>query len=163
MVAIYIKYVILGVNYNNKSMIRSDTASGYAKAVNTLFELRGFPHPANLQVADNMSAVIIRNLEREEDIARQRHPLDNDIFAKLQQLAANSKSPDSVEHVVFNMVAFGRITGPRAGEYAQKTSQDLSHDLAKLVCIGVDVHWYSIPMYCFSRICHLFSRNLIFY
>jgi hypothetical protein len=47
--------------------------------------------------------------------------------------------------------------------YSCITSQDLSRDLAKLVCIGVDVHWYSIPMYCFSRICHLFSRNLIFY
>jgi hypothetical protein len=48
-------------------------------------------------------------------------------------------------------------------EEVQISSQDLSRDLAKLVCIGVDVHWYSIPMYCFSRICHLFSRNLIFY
>ena len=121
LVAIYIKYVILGVNYNNKSTVRSITAAGYAKAVNTLFELRRFPHPANFQLADNMSAIIIHNLEREENIARQRNSLDNDIFAQLQQLAARSASPDSVEQVVFNMVAFGRITGPRAGEYAQKT------------------------------------------
>ena len=120
LVAIYIKYVILGVNYNNKTMIRSETAAGYAKAVNTLFELRGFPHPANFKVADNMSAVIIHNLEREENIARQRNSLDNEIFAQLQQMAAKT-STDSVEQVVFNMVAFGRITGPRAGEYSQKT------------------------------------------
>jgi len=43
------------------------------------------------------------------------------------------------------------------------TSQDLSHDLAKLVRIGVVIHSYSIPIYYFSRIYQLFLRNLIFY
>jgi hypothetical protein len=38
-VAIYIKYVECGVNYNNKQVLCSATVQGYAKAVNKLFKL----------------------------------------------------------------------------------------------------------------------------
>ena len=78
LVAVYIKYVILGVNYNNKRQLRSATVKGYAKAVDILFKLRNFPLPAN---TDNMhnptnTAILVHNLEREETIAKQRSPID---------------------------------------------------------------------------------------
>ena len=34
---------------------------------------------------------------------------------------SDASPADLLEQVVFNMTSFGRITGPRAGEYAQKT------------------------------------------
>ncbi len=82
-VAIYIKYVQRGVNYNNKLALRSATVRGYVVAVNTLFKLRGFAPPANLSDPSNMTSILINNMLREEDIARQHAPLDNKIFAQL--------------------------------------------------------------------------------
>ena len=41
-VAIYTKYVMCGINYYNKDVLRSKTVRGYAVAVNTLFRLRGY-------------------------------------------------------------------------------------------------------------------------
>jgi hypothetical protein len=83
-VAIYIKYVQCGVNYNNKQVLCSATVQGYAKAVNNLFKLKSFSPPANLSNPNNMTAILLNNLLREEDIARQSAPLDNKIFAKLR-------------------------------------------------------------------------------
>ena len=110
---------MLGLNCRNKALVRSDTVKGYAAAVNTLFTLRAFPPPANFDDPFNMSAILICNLAREENIARQRSPLDNAIFARMQQTSANNPSRDSVDSVLFNAVALGRITGFRLGEFAQ--------------------------------------------
>jgi hypothetical protein len=41
------------------------------------------PIPADLSDPNNMSAILINNMLREEQVARQRAPLDNEIFAKL--------------------------------------------------------------------------------
>jgi hypothetical protein len=38
-VAIYIKYVQCGINYNNKQVLCSAMVQGYAEAVNNLFKL----------------------------------------------------------------------------------------------------------------------------
>ena len=116
----YIKDVMTGVNYNNKSVVRSATCQGYAAAVNHLFTLRDFPAPCKFDDKENMIATIIHNLEREEDIATQRSPLTSEIFAELKRMA-DATPEDSPENAVFNIVCFGRITGPRASEYAQKT------------------------------------------
>jgi len=119
-VAIYVKYVMLGVNYLNKRQVRSATVRGYAESVNTLFTLRGFKPPAVFDDPSNLVALLISNLKKEEeDIAKQRSPLDNHVFAKLQDKAARSKSKDSADVVLFNTVALGRITGHRLSEYAQ--------------------------------------------
>jgi hypothetical protein len=75
--AIYTKYVQKGVNYNNKQALRSATVRGFAKVVNTLFKLRGFAPPANLSDLSNMISILINNMLRKEDIARQHAPLDN--------------------------------------------------------------------------------------
>jgi hypothetical protein len=81
-VVIYIKYVQNGVNYNNKQALQSATVRGYAEAVNFLFKLCGFAPPADLSDSNNMTAILINNMLRKEDIARQRAPLDNEIFAE---------------------------------------------------------------------------------
>jgi hypothetical protein len=64
---------------------------------------------------------------REEDIARQRAPLDNKIFAKLHQTAMASKSEDSVCDLLFDVMALGRYIGPRLSKYAQTTQDKVDH------------------------------------
>jgi hypothetical protein len=51
--------------------------------VNNLFKLRSFSPPANFFDPNNMMAILLNNMLREEDIARQRAPHNNKIFAKL--------------------------------------------------------------------------------
>jgi hypothetical protein len=82
-VAIYIKYVQCGINYNNKQVLWSAMVQGYAEAVNNLFKLRSFSPPANLSDPNNMTAIFLNNMLWEEDIARQRAPLGNNFFAEL--------------------------------------------------------------------------------
>ncbi len=82
--AIYIKYVQCGVNYNNKQVLCSAMVRGYAKVVNNLFKLRSFSPPADFSDPNNMTAILLNNMLWEEDIVRQRAPLDNEIFAKLR-------------------------------------------------------------------------------
>jgi hypothetical protein len=81
--AIYIKYVHCGVNYNNKQVLCSATIQEYAKVVNNLFKLTRFSPPADLSDPNNMMAILLNNMLREKDIARQRAPLDNKNFAQL--------------------------------------------------------------------------------
>ncbi len=81
--AIYIKYGQCGIHYNNKQVFCNATVLEYAKAVNNLFKLRSFSPPADLSNPNNMTVILLNNMSREEDIARQRTPLDNETFAKL--------------------------------------------------------------------------------
>jgi hypothetical protein len=129
-VAIYIKYVQCGVNINSIKVLRSATVKGYAESVNTLFKLRNMPVPADLSDPNNMSAMLINNMLREEQIARQRAPLDNEIFAELRRVANASKSDDSANMLLRDVVTLGRYIGPRLSEYAQKNQRK------------VDVHTY---------------------
>jgi hypothetical protein len=127
-VAIYIKYVQCGVNYNNrKQVLWSATVRGYAKVVNSLFKLRTFSPPADLSNLNNMTAILLNNMLREEDIARQGALLDNKIFAKLRQTAIASKCKDSVSDLLFNIVALGHYIGPRLSEYTQTTQDKVDH------------------------------------
>ncbi len=70
-----------------------------------------------------MTSILINNMLREEDINRQRAPLDNKIFAELRHSAASSKNCDSANNLLFDFVSLGRYIGPRLSEYAQ-TNQD---------------------------------------
>jgi hypothetical protein len=126
-VAIYIKYVQCGINYNNKQVLWSATVQGYAKVVNSLFELRTFSPPANLFDLNNMTVILLNNMLREEDIVRQRALLNNKIFAKLRQMAVASKCKDSVSDLPFDVVALGCYIGPRLSEYAQTTQDKVDH------------------------------------
>jgi hypothetical protein len=126
-VAIYIKYVQCGVNYNNKQVLWSATVQGYAEVVNNLFKLRSFSPPADFSDPNNMTAILLNNMLREEDIVRQCAPLDNKIFAKLRRMAIASECKDSVIDLLFNVVALGRYIGPRLSEYAQTTQDKVNH------------------------------------
>jgi hypothetical protein len=72
---------------------------------------------------NNMMAILLNNMLREEDIARQCATLDNKNFAKLRQRATASKCEDSVSDLLFDVVALGHSTGPRLSKYVQ-TTQD---------------------------------------
>ena len=91
-VAIYIKFVMCGINYYNKDVLRLSTLQGYATAVNTLFQLRGYKQPTKLSNPSNMPGIIINNLIKEETMANHCSPLDSTIFAELQQAASLSHS-----------------------------------------------------------------------
>jgi hypothetical protein len=82
-VAIYIKYLMTGVNFRNKDFLRSATVQGYTSSINSLFKLQDMKPPIDVADPNNVSGILINNLVKEEDIARQRSPLDSAIFAKL--------------------------------------------------------------------------------
>ena len=63
--AIYVKYVMKGVNYLNKESVRSATCKGYALDAAKLFTLRGFPSPVNFSDDSNWSRILVHNLEVE--------------------------------------------------------------------------------------------------
>jgi len=44
-VAIYIKYLMTGVNFRNKDFLRLATVQGYASSINSLFRLRNMEEP----------------------------------------------------------------------------------------------------------------------
>ncbi len=71
-------------------------------------------------------AILLNNMLREEDIARQRAPLDKKI-AKLRQTATASKCKDSVSDLLFDVVALSRYIGPCLSKYAQTTQDKVDH------------------------------------
>jgi hypothetical protein len=126
-VAIYIKYVQCGINYNNKQFLCSATVGGYTEAVNNRFKLRSFSPPADLSDQNNMTAILLNNILLEEDIARQRAPLNNKIFAELRQMAIAKKCKDSVSDLLFDVMALGLYIGPRLSKYAQTTQDKVDY------------------------------------
>ena len=125
-VACYIKYVMLGVNYKNVKFMRSVTCKGYAESVSLLFELRGCPNPADFSDESNYTRTIVHHLEREEDVAKQRKPLDDKIFAEAKRMA-DATGEDSLESVCFNAIAVARILGFRRSEHVQTKKDEVDH------------------------------------
>ncbi len=82
-VAIYIGYLTSGVNFRNKDSLRLNTVKGNATGINSLFALRGMEAPIVLSDPNNMAGILINNLIKEEDIARQRSPLDSKMYAEM--------------------------------------------------------------------------------
>ena len=120
MVACWLKFAMLGINYKNKGTLRSKTSREYAEAVAELFALRGFPSPVNFDDPLNSITILVANQKKEEDVANQRRPLTLLIYAQLQKMAEEA-GQDSLEACVFNIVSIGKTVGPRACEFAQKT------------------------------------------
>jgi hypothetical protein len=116
-----------GINYYNKDVLQSSTLRGYATAVNTLFQLRGYEQPTELSNPSNMPGIIINNLIKEETVASQRSPLDSAIFAELQRAASFSHSHDSDRNLLFDMLTLSRFIGPRVSEYAQTTQDKVDY------------------------------------
>jgi hypothetical protein len=94
---------------------------------NNLFKFRSFSSPADLTDPNNLTAILLNNMLREEDIARQHSPLDNEIFAKLCGTAIASKCKDSVSGLHFEVVALGCYIGPCLSKYAQTTQDKVNH------------------------------------
>jgi hypothetical protein len=67
---------------------------------------------ADLMDPNNMTTILVNNLLKEEDIARQHIPLNNSIFAELQQMSETSHDKDSVDNLL-DIVALGCYIGPR--------------------------------------------------
>jgi hypothetical protein len=74
-----------------------------------------------------MTVILLDNMLQEENIARQRALLNNEIFAKLQQTATASKCKGSVSDLLFDDVALGRYIGPCLSKYAQTTQDKVDH------------------------------------
>ena len=126
-VAIYVGYLMSGVNFRNKDSLRSNTIKGYVTGINSLFTLRGMEVPIVLSDPNNMVGILINNLIKEEDIARQRSPLDSNIYAEMLQRSNVSRSPDSEQRTVFNVTTMGCYLGPRVSEYAQTTDKTVDY------------------------------------
>jgi hypothetical protein len=118
---------MFGINYYNKDVLRSSTLRGYATAVNTLFQLRGYKQPTKLSNPSNMPGIIINNLIKEETVASQRSPLDSTIFGELQRAASLSHSHDSDQNLLFDMLTLSRLIGPHIREYAQTTQDKVDY------------------------------------
>ena len=125
--AMYLKHLQFGVNYTNKDGLRAATLSGYATAIGFFFSLRGFNPPVVMADLNNEGSCIISNCKKEEDIAIQRLPLNNRIFAELQRSANNSKSLDSEKHTLFDITCMGRIIGPRVSEVGQTSPTKIDY------------------------------------
>jgi hypothetical protein len=120
-VAIYTKYLQSGINHYNKNNLQSTMLRGYTTAVNMLFKFRKYRPLINFNDEHNMAGVIINNIIKEENIAKQRAPLDSTIFAKIQQLACKSDNSNSDHSLFANIVTLTQYIGPRASEYTQTT------------------------------------------
>ncbi len=126
-VAIYIKYLMNGVNFRNKNFLRSATIQGYTNSANSLFKLRDMKPPIDVADPNNVLGILINNLVKEEDIVRQRSPLDSAIFAELLRKSNVSCSPDSEQPTLFDLVVMGRYIGPRVSKYAQTTDKSVDY------------------------------------
>lgn len=110
----------LGINIYNKDSLRSDTIKGYAKAAIKLFRLRDFPAPFDFNDTSSMAATVLNNYEEQEDIASQRLPLDDHIFAQILQISSSSDFL-SKECCLSDIIILSRYLGFRLSEYGQKS------------------------------------------
>jgi hypothetical protein len=78
---------------------------------------------------NNMAGILINNLIKEEDIARQRSPLDSNIFTKLLRKSNVSCLPDLEQCTSFNLVALDCYIGPRISKYAQTTDKNVYYQV----------------------------------
>ena len=121
LLAIYIKLLCSGENVKNKNELRSATVAGYVTDINKLHRLRHLPPPIDLK-GDSKAAQLYKNLSAEEDIARRRQPIDPAVAANIFK-AGTSAPPDSKEALIRDIIALGRMVGPRAAEIVQKTAK----------------------------------------
>ena len=133
-VAIYTKCVVTGVNYLNKETLRSATCGGYAIDASRLFSLRKFPNPVDFLDETNWTKTLTDNLEREENVACQRNPLNDMIHAEVIN-TANMTGPCYLEAAVADITSNGKILGCRASEHSHTSPDKVDyheHTLAKI-------------------------------
>lgn len=120
--AVFIKSIINGESIKNKNNIRSATVKGYANEINTLHTLRNLDPPIVFADKNNQLATLINNLERQEDIAKQRKPLTKQMAAEIIKRGKNANFT-SKESLLRNTAIVARKIGPRAAEFTQKTAK----------------------------------------
>ena len=104
---------------------QSTTVCGYIRSINILFQLRNCTIPADLSDKENICSKIIKSREQEEDIARQRSPITNEIFAYLLNRNQDNALQDSFEAAVTDFMIIIRLLGLRVSEYAQTTQNKI--------------------------------------
>jgi hypothetical protein len=118
-----------GINFRNKDFLRLATVQGYASSINLLFKLQDMKPPFEVANPNNILGILINNLVKEEDIARQRSPLDSAIFAELLRKLNVSHSLDSKQRTLFDLVVLGCYIGPRVSKYAQTTDKNVDYHI----------------------------------
>jgi hypothetical protein len=116
-----------GINFSNKDILRSDTVRGYATSINALFKLQDMMPPVNVADPNNILGILINNLIKEEDIARQRSPLDSDIFTELLCKSNVSWSRDFKHSTLFDLITISCYIGPRVIKYAQTLDKNVDY------------------------------------
>ncbi len=128
-IAIYIKYLMSGVNFRNKDFLRLDTVRGYATSINALFKLQDMKPPVIVANPNNILGILINNLVKEEDIARQRGPQDSYIFTELLCKSNVSWSRDSKHSILFDLITIGCYIGPHVSKYAQTSDKNVDYHM----------------------------------
>jgi hypothetical protein len=83
--------------------------------------------PIVLSDPNNRAGILINNLIKEEDIARQRSPLDSKIYAEMLRRSNASRSLDSEHRTLFDSTTIGCYLGPRVSEFAQTTDKTVDY------------------------------------
>jgi hypothetical protein len=83
--------------------------------------------PVDTSDPNNVAGILINNLVKEEDIPRQRSPLDSNFFAELLRKLNVSCLPDSEQRTLFDLIALGHYIGPRVSKYAQTTDENVDY------------------------------------
>jgi len=83
--------------------------------------------PIVLSDPNNMAGILINNLIKEEDIARQRSPLDSNIYAKMLRRSSTSLSLDLEQRTLFNVTTITCYLGPRVSKCAQTTDKNVDY------------------------------------
>jgi len=109
--------------HNHNSQLT--TVCGYIQSVNILFQLCNCTIPADLSDKENICSKIIKTREQEEDIARQRSPITNEIFTYLLSRNRDNALQDSFEAAVTDFMIIIRLLGLRVSEYAQTTQNKI--------------------------------------
>ncbi len=87
--------------------------------------MRNCTIPADLSDKENVCTKIINAREQEEDIARQRSSITNEICVYLLNHVRDGASQDSFEAVMTDFLIVIRLLGLRVSEYAQTTQHEI--------------------------------------
>ena len=83
--------------------------------------------PIVLSDPNNMAGNLINNLIKEQDIVRQRSPLNSKIYAEMLRRSNVLCSLDSEQRTVFDATTIGRYLGPRVSKFAQTTDKTVDY------------------------------------
>jgi hypothetical protein len=91
------------------SALFSNSTRIHQSCQHTLYTSKKSPL-ADLLDPTNMAAILVNNLLKKKNIARQRSPFNNSIFAKLCRVLDTSSDEDQVHNLLFGVVALGCLT-----------------------------------------------------